>query len=517
MERERTVEQAAPGTLLDAEPAPSTTPDDGVLIAAVRSGDTDAYGELFARHADAARRLARAMTDPVAADDLVSEAFAKVLVVLQRGAGPDLAFRPYLLTAVRRLHVDSLRATGRVRPTEDQDLPDLAAPIEDTAVAGFERSAAARALASLPERWQAVLWHTEVEGQKPAEIAPLLGMSPNAVAALAYRAREALRQAFLTMHVEDAGEEACATARANLGAYVRGALAHREATKLAAHLESCRPCAAIYLELVEVNGELRSLLAPVVLGSAAAAYLGSASGFSFSGLTGVLAGMVKPMAGVAAAGVAAAGLVVAIGTHNGEDATGRGPGGADHVIDGGSQPRTLHRTEAQRSQSAGAGVPTAVAGSAPQAPEPGPQAQSIGPRPTPAPASSAPGPGHSPASPAGSASTSGQVNLSVAASATSNTGLEWDVEVRIAGLASDQTATLTIGADHPSVNVQLDPSCDPVGAGNAVCEVQGPSVLRLVVLPDPTHRTTLTFTVTPGPGLDEVNGDDNVTRVTLAR
>ena len=46
-----------------------------------------------------------------------------------------------------------------------------------------------------------MLWHTEVEGQKPADIAPLLGMSANSVSALAYRAREGLRQAFLTQHV----------------------------------------------------------------------------------------------------------------------------------------------------------------------------------------------------------------------------------------------------------------------------------------------------------------------------
>jgi len=39
-------------------------------------------------------------------EDLVSEAFVKVLQVLQRGGGPDVAFRAYLLTAVRRLRVD---------------------------------------------------------------------------------------------------------------------------------------------------------------------------------------------------------------------------------------------------------------------------------------------------------------------------------------------------------------------------------------------------------------------------
>ena len=501
--------------------AHAATRDDGELIAAVRSGDTDAYGELFARHVDAGRRLARSLTDPVAADDLVSEAFTKVLVVLQRGAGPDLAFRPYLLTAVRRLHVDGIRATDRVRPTEDQDRADPAGPLEDTAVAGFDRSAAARALSSLPERWQAVLWHTEVEGQKPAEIAPLLGMSANAVAALAYRAREGLRQAFLTMHVEDAGNEACATARANLGAYVRGALSHRDATKLAAHLEGCRPCTAIYLELVEVNGELRGLLAPIVLGSAAAAYLGGASGASFSGIASVLTGMVKPVAGVAAAGVAAAGLVVAIGSHQGDDATGREPNRSDQAVEAGPQARTLHRSSDRPTKAEGSGAPGTVGGptgSAGPGSQPTQDGQATSPQPAPAAASSSAGPGHSAGShPTSAPSSRSQVDSSVAASATSATGLEWDVLVRVAGLGSDQTATLRINADHPGVNLQLDPSCDPVGAGEAVCQVQGSPTLRLVVLPDPSTRTTVAFTLTPSPGLEELDPRDNVARVTLAR
>ena len=54
-----------------------------------------------------------------------------------------------------------------------------------------------------------VLWHLEVENQKPADIAPLLGMSANSVSALAYRAREGLRQAFLNMHSGDLVSDAC--------------------------------------------------------------------------------------------------------------------------------------------------------------------------------------------------------------------------------------------------------------------------------------------------------------------
>ena len=184
-------------------------------------------------------------------------------------------------------------------------------------MAGFESEAAARAFASLPERWQLVLWHTEVEGQRPAEVAPLLGLSPNAVSQLAHRAREGLRQAFVSMHVHDAGEprSACQATRANLGAYIRAGLSSREAARVSAHLECCRPCTAIYLELVEVDTDLRGLLAPLLLGGAAAAYLSdvpvSAAPTALASLGGFLrTGPGKVLAGTAAAGLTVSALVL---------------------------------------------------------------------------------------------------------------------------------------------------------------------------------------------------------------
>jgi RNA polymerase sigma factor (sigma-70 family) len=260
-------------------------PGDAELISAVRGGDVDSYGELFARHVDAARRLARQLAGPADADDLVSDAFTKVLLVLQRGGGPDLAFRAYLLTAVRRLHVDKIRAGSRLRPVDDLTPFDPGLPFQDTAVEGFDNAAAARAFASLPERWQMVLWHTEVEQQKPADIAPLLGMSANSVSALAYRAREGLRQAFLSQHATDPDDVDCAWTRDHLGAYVRGGLSRRDATRVDDHLAECRACAAVYLELTEVNSGLGALLAPLLLGSAGAGYLSSGGAG-----TGVLSG-----------------------------------------------------------------------------------------------------------------------------------------------------------------------------------------------------------------------------------
>jgi RNA polymerase sigma factor (sigma-70 family) len=292
-------------------------PSDAELISAVRSGDNDAYGVLFQRHSEAAERLARQLIRPPDADDLVSEAFAKVLTVLQRGAGPDVAFRAYLLTAVRRLHVDRLRQGARVQPTGDLEPFDPGVPFRDTAVEGFENESAAKAFASLPERWQMVLWHTEVEGQRPADIAPLLGMSANSVSALAYRAREGLRQAFLSAHALDTTDATCRWVHEQLGAHVRGGLAKRDAAKVEEHLQSCRACTAVYLELTEVNSGLSGLLAPLLLGAAATGYLAAAGGTAAKAGVVVLAlGRLKDLVlanSVASAAAGAAATVVVVG------------------------------------------------------------------------------------------------------------------------------------------------------------------------------------------------------------
>ncbi|HET7432791.1 MAG TPA: sigma-70 family RNA polymerase sigma factor, partial [Nocardioides sp.] len=333
-------------------------PGDAELISAVRGGDVDAYGELFARHVDAARRLARQLAGPADADDLVSDAFTKVLTVLQRGGGPDLAFRAYLLTAVRRLHVDRIRATSRLKPVDDLTPFDPGLPFQDTAVEGFENAAAARAFASLPERWQMVLWHTEVEGQKPADVAPLLGMSANSVSALAYRAREGLRQAFLSQHATDPDDVDCAWTRDHLGAYVRGGLSRRDAGKVDDHLAECRPCAAVYLELTEVNSGLAALLAPLLLGSAGAGYLSStgggaaAGGAASSGLAAAKAwvGTHASLTAVGGLAVTATALFAIYGATQlqGHQAADLGsPPGADRGVPGSSQPagpgsRTQH-------------------------------------------------------------------------------------------------------------------------------------------------------------------------------
>ncbi|WP_433243667.1 sigma-70 family RNA polymerase sigma factor [Actinomadura nitritigenes] len=291
------------------EPATTGT-GDAALISRVRDGDVSAYATLYERHVAAARGLARHLTrgsDPAAAEDAVQDAFAKVLGVLRRGAGPDTGFRPYLLTAVRRSVYDRRRADRRVHRTDRIEEFDQGVPFEDPALAELERSMIVQAYRSLPDRWQEVLWHTEVEGARPAEIAPLLGLTANGAAALAYRAREGLRQAYLQMHVAGLGEvrRDCRPVLEKLGSFVRGALAGRESRRIQRHLDGCVRCKALHAELAALNTALREGLGPLILGTASGVALASKGGM-FAWLRHLPKRQQQALAGGGAMAVAAA-------------------------------------------------------------------------------------------------------------------------------------------------------------------------------------------------------------------
>ncbi len=318
-------------------PADVEGPSDAELIEAVRKGTVSAYGALYERHVASAYNLARQLSrSPAEADDLVSEAFAKVLDTLRGGRGPDSAFRAYLLTALRHTAYDKTRRERKVELSDDVStvsgvsVEAVSQEFDDPAVKGLERSLAAQAFARLPERWQAVLWHTEIEGQSPAEVAPILGLTANGVSALAYRAREGLRQAYLQVHLAETTDRHCRAAAERLGAWTRGGLAKREKAQVEAHLDTCVRCRALAAELADVNGAMRGFVAPLVLGVAAAGYIAAtgvvkvatigtaATATGAAGAAGAAASGPRQFLGVAASSVALAAAMVVGLTAGGE-------------------------------------------------------------------------------------------------------------------------------------------------------------------------------------------------------
>ncbi|CAM3141460.1 sigma-70 family RNA polymerase sigma factor [Stackebrandtia soli] len=263
---------------LDIEDTPElgeSASADAELIAATRAGDAAAFGQLYLRHVQAAARLSRILSkDRATADDLVSETFERVLAALRAGKGPDLAFRAYLLTTMRNCFYSRTKRDRRVEYTDDLTPHDPGEAFVDPAIAEQERHFAARAFKRLPERWQMILWHTEVEGDTAAQIAKHLGLTPNGVSALAYRARERLKEMYLREHIQEPLAASCKWTTDRLSAKVRGGLSTRDTTKVDNHLVGCAACKYRYMELTEINSGIGVILAPIFLGLAAPAYLG---------------------------------------------------------------------------------------------------------------------------------------------------------------------------------------------------------------------------------------------------
>jgi len=257
---------------LDTSPAsPLAERSDAELIEHTRTGSQDAYAELWRRHSNAGRTVARSVTSSLDPDDLVSESFARIYQAVRRGKGPTGAFRPYLFTTIR----NTAAAWGRSRRETSLDTLDS---FEDpdtneaSSIEALDRSLSARAFRSLPTRWQEVLWYTEIEAMTPAEVAPLLGMKANSVSALAYRAREGLREAWIQAHlqaVDDDSEHAFTISR--LGSYARGNLSARDTAKVESHLDACQRCTIVAAEAKEVGSRMALVLLPLVAGAAGAA------------------------------------------------------------------------------------------------------------------------------------------------------------------------------------------------------------------------------------------------------
>ncbi|MFC4058538.1 zf-HC2 domain-containing protein [Planomonospora corallina] len=272
-----------------------TSQGDAELLAATRNGNAAAYGGLYERHAPAARALARRLVRSAAeAEDVVAETFTRILDLTGRGGGPKEAFRIHLLTAVRRTVTERDWDTGGGPAGEGAGPSDLAVPFVDPALAGLERSLVARAFFSLPERWQLLLWHLEVENADPAEVAPLIGLPAEEVAELVARAKEGLRQACLKVHLTGAHRKGCRPVLSKLGAYVRGGLAKRETRVIDRHMDGCADCRSVFMELTDVDRGMRVIVGPLVAGPVLDGYLtalGKTGAAPAGGLAGCLGGL----------------------------------------------------------------------------------------------------------------------------------------------------------------------------------------------------------------------------------
>ncbi|MDQ1059609.1 RNA polymerase sigma factor (sigma-70 family) [Arthrobacter globiformis] len=242
---------------------------------------------LHLKHWDAGVAFAYSLTrNHDDAEDLAAHAFLKVLSAIRCGKGPTGPFRPYFYRAIRTSAADHWRRRSYEYAVEH--LPETS--VEDVGYAHVdgtaEREMAARAFSTLPPRWQQVLWHVDVVGLRPRQLAPILEIEANAVSALLRRARRGLREAYLVEHIGGAASEQCRKYLPILARMVMDTASRRETLRVNLHRRTCSDCTAAVHGLHEVHSSMRAAGTPVALGAAvsmhAAGYLGS--GISVHGL-----------------------------------------------------------------------------------------------------------------------------------------------------------------------------------------------------------------------------------------
>ncbi|WP_350351558.1 sigma-70 family RNA polymerase sigma factor [Microbacterium sp. A8/3-1] len=271
---------------------------DRELLSALRDGDQRAYAVLWERHIGAALRYAHRLF-PSHAEDLASEALLAVYQqVTTTSTGPDFAFRSYLKAVIRNTAIRWRKEADRIDDTVEADRPHFR-----DALHLVERESNAQqllgAFQELPERWQRVLWLTEVADVPRPEIARELGIKPNAVSALQRRARSGLKLHWLTTQIPLPLRDDEAHAARLFPRHLTDPLDDTVAREVTDHVASCGECGEL---LLDMRSDARRLQGVTL----------SAVGFGALGVVLPSTGALAPGTAAAAAAIVAAGTGVGV-------------------------------------------------------------------------------------------------------------------------------------------------------------------------------------------------------------
>lgn len=184
-------------TVLDGRGELDTAPTVALLLARATDGDTQAFAELYSRYLPVARHVARHWGARHEVDDVVHDVMAQIWSLLLRGAGPRDNFGAYVATAVRHACGRRAAVASRTRLVDDMDLGNPEHFAE--AFADGEREDFVATFRRLSNEHRDLLWQLHVEGWSPREVAIASGRTPNAVSAMASRARRTVRSGMATV------------------------------------------------------------------------------------------------------------------------------------------------------------------------------------------------------------------------------------------------------------------------------------------------------------------------------
>jgi RNA polymerase sigma factor (sigma-70 family) len=231
-------------------------------------GSTRAFARVYERHHRALYRYCRSLLgDDEEARDAVQSTMTKAFAAL-RSEERDFELRPWLFRIAHNEAVSRLRARRDAVELELVSViatDSLAQTVEDR-----ERLAQLRAdLRELPERQRAALVMRELSGLGHAEIAAVLGGSPQTVKQTIFAARTALHEC------AEGREMGCAEVQRVLsdgdGRTLRG-------RRMRAHVRACRSCREFAASLADRPKDLAALAPVAAVGTWLSRLLATVSG-----------------------------------------------------------------------------------------------------------------------------------------------------------------------------------------------------------------------------------------------
>jgi RNA polymerase sigma factor (sigma-70 family) len=221
------------------------------LVAAVRRGDDQAFGELYSRYG---RRIVSyvfgMLGDHGRAEDVAQEVFISALRRMRATERP-IAFKPWIYEIARNACIDEFRRTRRAREvplgTDDEsEGPECqlesrtASP--DAALERRQQLDDLRgAFRGLSESHHKIIVLRELEGLSYTEIGRRLGMSRPVVESTLFRARRRLGTEYQEIASGRRCEQVHAVIEAGGEKAVR-ALGIRERRRVSRHVAHCQPC-----------------------------------------------------------------------------------------------------------------------------------------------------------------------------------------------------------------------------------------------------------------------------------
>lgn len=167
---------------------------EAALIRAARRLDRKALGQIYDLYSlEIFRYAMRLLGDPMRAEDLVAETFARFLRAVHSGGGPRRHLRAYLYRVAHNAAVDIYRKGEPVDLSEQEVAADLGDP-EQAAQTVLQGIRVRQALWELTSDQRQVIVLKFFQGLSNRQVAHILGKPEGAVKSLQHRALGALKR-----------------------------------------------------------------------------------------------------------------------------------------------------------------------------------------------------------------------------------------------------------------------------------------------------------------------------------